>query len=400
MIKELRRKFVVVSVSIVIGVIMTLSILSNLATYIQINKHSDVVLDILIENDGKFPKLTNLLFKISPETPFTTRYFTIIADDVGSIEAVDIGQVEAIETEQAITYAAEVLNDGSKEGRIDDYKYIVAEKDYGQLMVFVDCSREREMFKSFLLSGLPVFVSSVVLVFILALIFSKEATKSIVESYEKQKRFITDVSHELKTPLAIIQTNTEVLDMYYSENEWTKSILNNTNRLSQLVESLVTLTRMDEEKSEIVTTTFSLSDAIFESAKPFETFALANNKKIILEIESQLSYHGNESSIRQLIGIFLDNAIKYANPNSDIIMKLQKQGKKLVITVSNETDELKQGNYDRLLERFYREDTSRNSKTGGYGIGLSIAKAITQQHKGKITAESPDGKVFIMTVVL
>ncbi len=157
---------------------------------------------------------------------------------------------------------------------------------------------------------------------------------------------------------------------------------------------------MDEGSSKFKTTDFSLSDAVEETADQFILVFNSQNKNISLNIDKNISYHGNEESIRQLISILLDNAAKYSTSKSEIKLTLKKQGKKSNLSVTNEAEGLNKGNLDMLFERFYRTDSSRNIKTGGYGIGLSIAKAITINHKGKISAYSPDGKSITITATL
>lgn len=400
MIKKLRRKFVLICVSLVFGVLLVLGAVSNFSSYLQINRQTKEILDILCENDGAFPKIVNFRQMISPEIPFSTRYFSVVLDNDGTIDDVNVNSMQTISTEEAVKYAQKVMLSGKTHGTMNQFKYKVAEYGEGYLMVFVDASYDVQTFRFVFINSIWVSALCLIIVFLLAVYFSKEAIRPISESYEKQKRFITDVSHELKTPLAIIRTNTEVLDMYYNENEWTKSIQNNAIRLSQLVESLVTLTRMDEENMKLQMILFSISDAVIESSEQFLAFATKQNVQIKTNVESQISYCGNEHSIRQIVCIFLDNAIKYATTDSEIKLTLKRQGKKTLLTVSNETENLAKGNCDILFERFYRADKSRNSQTGGYGIGLSIAKAIVLQHKGKISAQSPDGKTFVISVML
>ncbi|TCO70388.1 sensor histidine kinase [Marinisporobacter balticus] len=405
MIKKLQRKFIIIAVSSVVLVILVIATFINVLNYGQIGRHADAILTVLSENDGHFPKHNKhkndykLPPKMSPEVPFSTRFFIVKLDDNENVISVDTGKISAISASKAVKAAEKVLKNRKETGLIQNYKYVVTEKDYGKLIVFVDCERDIEMFRFFLLDSIYISIAALSAVFVLVLIFSKKAIAPIAESYEKQKQFITDASHELKTPLAIIGTSTEVLEMDYGENQWTKSIRNQVDRLSDLVSNLVSLTRMDEEKNNLEKIDFSLSDAVFENAAPFKRVAEANGKRLELEIEKNISYCANEPLLRQLVSILLDNAIKYARDNSEIKLSLKKQGKRYILEITNQSEHLKQGNLDIFFERFYRADSSRNSSTGGYGIGLSIAKAIVKKHKGKITAQSPDGKNLIITAI-
>ena len=406
MVKILRRKFIIISVSAVFIVVFVIGLLNNVSNYSQIGKNADELLNILAENDGYFPRqdLQDPQFKLppkmSPEAPFSTRFFTVKMDEKGNPIEVDTGKISSTTTNQALTYANTVLQSHKKSGFADEYKYIIVHKKYGSLLVFVNVGRELQMFYSFLQSSILIGLIGIFAVFIIVLVFSKRAIAPIAESYEKQKQFITDAGHELKTPLAIINTNTEVLEMNYGESQWTKSIHNQVHRLSSLVESLVSLTRMDEDKYQLSNDEFSLSDLVSETAEQFREMSTLNNKELVLEIEENLNYYGNEKSIGQLVSILIDNSLKYGLKDGPITVKLTKQGKKYILQTTNRAENLSIGNYDILFERFYRADSSRNSKSEGYGIGLSVAKAIVLKQKGKITAESPDGKTIVFTVQL
>jgi len=179
-----------------------------------------------------------------------------------------------------------------------------------------------------------------------------------------------------------------------------QSIHHQTERLSDLVASLLVLTRMDEDSSIIEMSEFSLSDIIADSAQPFITLIENSGKTLCLDIEKDLTYYGNDMAIRQLVSILLDNANKYALDNTEIKLSLKCHNKKYIIELRNQTNPIEPGNHNNLFERFYRTDTSRNSQTAGYGIGLSIAKAIVNKHKGKIKAYSEDGNSMTFSAYL
>lgn len=204
----------------------------------------------------------------------------------------------------------------------------------------------------------------------------------------------------MKTPLTIIDANTEVLEMEYGESEWSRSIKNQVKRLASLTENLVLLTRMDEEKQVLQMTDFSLSDAVADAAQPFIAVAATSGRRFALDIQPGISCYGNETAIRQLVSLLLDNAIKYSNDGSQIALRLRMAGKNKELTFYNTVTEMNTGNLDVLFERFYRADDSRSSDVKGYGIGLSVVKAIAVAHHGKITAKSDDGKSILFTFVL
>ena len=403
MIKELRRKFILISVASVFAVLVMIAGTINMVTYIQIEARANHMLTLLSMNNGSFPKAEGNKVdfknpkKIEKDPIFSTPYFSVMLDETRENGAVNVERIHDLSTDDALSFAGIALTKGKDTGAIGQFRYLITQKSYGTLIVFIDCSRDIEMFYTFLSNSVIISIIGIAAVFCLVLIFSKRAIAPVIESYEKQKQFITDASHELKTPLAIISTNAEVLELDYGESEWTKNIRNQVERLAQLVSQMVTLTRMDEEKCQIQAVDFSLTDAVMEVAEPFQMIGETCNKKLILNVEKYLSYIGDEAAIRQLISILLENAVKYAREKSEIQLSLRKEGKKCILEVCNEADNLQEGKLDIYFERFYRADTSHNSQTGGHGIGLSIAKAIVKKHKGKIHAYSPDGERIIIT---
>lgn len=433
MIKELRRKFIAISMCSMAVVLFLLIGGINLVNYHNVNRTADARLDILAENEGHFPyndtprfsdkkfseefppsselspqhpKTQQFFRKMSEEAPFETRFFTVTLKEDGSLVSVDTGKIAAISTQDACDYASLLWQKQSRQGYYDNYKYraIPVSGTLGEtntLYIFLDCERELNAFEDFLIASTAASLLGIALVLGLVVFFSKILVKPVAESYEKQKRFITDASHELKTPLSIIDANVEVLEMEQGENEWTTSIHNQVKRLSSLTQKLVFLSRMEEENTSLFTMLdFSLSDAVEESAEPFKAVADTARKTLALDIAPNLSYCGDEAAIRQLVSLLLDNALKYASEEGDIRLALKESGKNKILTVQNTAEGLSIGKMDVLFDRFYREDASRNSSTGGFGIGLSVAKAIVTAHKGKISAKSEDGKSIVFTITL
>ena len=272
----------------------------------------------------------------------------------------------------------------------------MTEEDGSYQIVFVDCQRSLANFYDFMRISLGISAVGFAAVFLMVLILSKYVFRPVEDSYRKQKQFITDAGHELKTPLTIIDANVEVLEMMEGENQWTTSIHHQTKRLANLTAELVELSRLDEER-ELPMMEFSFSDAVSETAEGFQTAAEAARKTMEIQVEQNLSFTGDEQKIRKLVSVFLDNALKYSDESGKILVKAGRKGKGRYLTVENTAKDQKQGNLNYLFERFYREDASRSSKTAGYGIGLSIAKAIVQAHKGKISARGEENR-FIITV--
>ena len=234
----------------------------------------------------------------------------------------------------------------------------------------------------------------------ISILLSGWAVRPVELAWKQQRQFVADASHELKTPLTIIDANTEVMEMESGESQWTKSTRKQIVRLSALVQQLVTLTRLDEDRGLEEKMEFDFSDTMEDVVQPYEAPAQVQGKNLQLTVEPGIVCRGNEKSIRQLLGILMDNAMKYSSENAEIRVSLKKKGKKILLEIYNDAENLPEGRLDVLFERFYRLDSSRNSSTGGSGIGLSVAQAIVQAHKGKITAENRTGKGLDILIIL
>ena len=253
-----------------------------------------------------------------------------------------------------------------------------------------------------LVNTIAVLVGSAVgllLIFALVLLLSKAAIRPMAESYEKQKRFITDASHELKTPLAVLNADTEVLEITAGESEWTESNKNQVKRLNSLTEKLVMLSRMDEEAYKPAAADFDLSAAVGEIAASFDAVAVSRGRTYETAIEPGVRMTGDEGAIRQMTSLLIDNAMKYSDDGGTVRVSLRKTGRSRELAVYNTVEQIRPGRHDELFERFYRADESRASKTGGHGIGLSVVKAVAAAHKAKVSAVSADGRSISFTVI-
>ena len=401
---KLRKKFIYFSVGIISIVILAIMAFVNVANFYNLKHSSDELLKTLIENNGVMPSFAVVNENADEKKTlylknFSNRFFTVRTDNQKNIVTVNTDDVFFTSASDAVDYAKEVLAKGKHSGYYKGFKYMVENTDKGKLIAFVDVVKDFDVFYSNL--GNSVIISLLVLglVTFFSYVLSKKAVAPMVQAYEKQNAFITDASHELKTPLAIIKTSADVLEMEGGESKWTGNIHKQVNRLNGLIGNLISLTKL-EESDDLDKLDFSFSDILNDCVTDVKDYALSLDKNIVTDIEDGISFKGNEKLIRQVIGILLDNAIKYAKENSDINVRLTKQNKKIVFTVENEADNLEIKNYNILFERFYRADSSRNSKTGGYGIGLSIAQSIVLKHKGKISADSFDGEKIVFTVKL
>ena len=413
MIYRLQRKFIWIStvavlsvMALVFGVILAL----NIST---MNRNMDILADRVSEGGGKFPGFSpemppmenKLLPKdrpgfefITPETPFSTRHFTVCFDKNGEVDQTFTESIFSINENTAIAYAEKALEDGDARGWISQYRYKSFSTELGMAVVFVDGSMSRSsLMQSMTIAGVVLLVCAA-LVLTLIFLLSKKAVRPIAESYEKQKQFVTDANHELKTPLTLILANLDIAEAELGQNEWLDDIRSEGHRMTELVNRLVELSRMDEDGHKTNMTEVSLGELVADTVAEFEPLARERGKTLVASVNKEIAYTGDEALLYRLVGILMDNAIKYCDEGGEIAVTLC-CGRRVVLTVENTYLSVGEVEMNRLFDRFYRADKARRF-TGGFGVGLSMAKAIVEKHKGEITAYQRDGTHIGFKVVL
>ena len=396
MIKKLKKRFILIAMLAVTGVMLVLCLTLNILNFASVNSQLNRTLDSISGNSGFFPRPAfddkkpdqKPEDRQDREKPFMTRYFVLEYSLDGKLTSSNLDNIAAVSQNETDEYLKAALNHGSGYGFKNGYKFKVTKTENGFMAVFLDAQMEISSLLKVLIISLSTMTVCIILIFIIVVLCSRRAIDPVVRGYEKQKQFITDAGHELKTPITVIATSLKVLEMETGKNKWIDKAKAQNEKLKELVNSLVTLSRLDEEQSPLKMKDFKISDALSETVKSFEDFSSLNGHTLLSRIEPDLDYCGDEYAIRQLCSIFIDNAIKYASFNSPIEVTLKRIKRKTVLSVTNKADEkLDQKTLNLLFERFYRADKSRSRETGGFGIGLSISKSITESHRGKIYAE-------------
>ena len=413
MIKQLRGRFITVSIAAVAGVMLLLFATLNIVNYISTTKKLDNTIEMLTANQGSIPDFgedrggepkpegeRNFRGQFNKETRFDTRFFTVTYDENGKELGSDLDKIAAVTQEDVADYIAIAQHHGAGNAYTGDYRYGVTQNEDGSYTaIFVHAERDLSSLKTVLLASLGATVGCILLISVLIILFSKKAMEPVAESYQKQKQFITDASHELKTPITVIGTSLSVLEMEVGKQKWIDKAKAQCDKLRDLVNSLVTLSKMDEE-TPLQKKDFDVSQAIAETADSFADFAAESGHTLQSEIAPALTYCGDAYAVRQLTSILIENAIKYASDGTPIVVTLQKGKKGIVFTTTNQCDNLDTSELDKLFERFYRADKARSGEKSGFGIGLSIARSICEAHGGSIRAESPDGKAITFTAIL
>lgn len=336
---------------------------------------------------------------LTPDTRYETSFFVVSLDADGSVTEMDHSYIASVSEEDIDAYAKEILASGKEQGRADYFMYKVFDSDDGtSKIVAVSCYQQMRQFRLLLsicvLAGLLYMAA----VFALVWLMSRRITKPVEESIRKQRQFITDAGHELKTPITIIKANNEVLQMQNGSNQWTQSIDNQTRRLSSLVQSLLELSRLNEKDITDISEEFDLSKTVAEAVESFRVPIESDGKVLETAIEEGIRFKGSKDEIYRLVTLLMDNARKYSTDREPVRVALDKQHH-ITLTVSNSCEHIEQEKLDRLFERFYRTDESRSRKTGGSGIGLSVVQAIVERHGGTVTASSKDGDSIQFTAV-
>ena len=306
--------------------------------------------------------------------------------------------IASVEAEDVDEILNEISEDNKEEGYYENYKYKITTNENGKLIIFLDCSMQLNNLKSTTEKAIMIIIIGLLVVFVFISILSKKVLSPIIKNIEKQKQFITNAGHELKTPVAVIIANADVIEMTSNENiELIKSIKNQANKLDILIKSLLNLANIEERNIKTNYEEFSITEMIKKEIQEFKV--LSKNKKIIYDDSKETFIKADINSIMQLITILLDNAIKYTPDDGLIEIKTEKQGKNTKIQISNTCENAENIDTKRIFDRFYREDKSRNKSKDGYGIGLSIAKSIVDMHKGKITVNVKNETIcFTITI--
>ena len=411
MIYKLRRRFILISAAAILAVVTLVFSIILALNISSMNRTMDILADRVSDGEGRFPgafdekPYPDMMRPqnkpefdfITPETPFATRHFTVVFDNKGNVTNTFTESIYSITDDQAVEYAKRVVN-GNTRGWADNYRYKVYTTSNGIGVVFIDGSLNRSaMMQSMTIAGC-VLLGCSALVLILIFLLSKNAVKPIAESYEKQKQFVTNANHELKTPLTLILANLDIAEAELGKNEWLDDIRAEGHRMTELVNQLVALSRMDEEGHQMNISEVYFGDLVADTVAEFEPLAKDREKNLISDVDKDITYFGDEALLHRLVGILMDNAIKYCDNGGEISVKLHK-GRRVILTIENTYSAIEDIELNRLFDRFYRSDKSRKF-SGGYGIGLSMAKAIVEKHKGEITAYKKDDNHIGFKVVL
>lgn len=392
------RKKIILSImgSIIILFALTLSVIL-LASFREIRqKNLDMleryVEDYSIDNKEKDRKNKDLELEKNPnknsDYRLSTFYLVAISNN-GSVLAVDNGNKELYNNDKLTQIAKSILGEKKYSGRTSNLSYVVKDKNGYTLVAFMDNTVSEAGLRTMLRYVLIVGFTSIIGIFLISLALSKRIIKPLEENDRKQKQFISDASHELKTPVAIIGTNTELLSREIGNNEWLENIKYENGRMGILIKQLLDLSHAEDVIVSMENINFSR--IILGEILAFESFAFEKEKEFIIDIDEDVYLIGNQIQLKQLVSIILDNAIRHSS-GKNININLKRKNNTIELNLINDSNEIPQEKLNHIFDRFYRVDEVRNSEDLHYGIGLSIAKAIVEKHGGNIEVLTKNGK--------
>ncbi len=415
MIKEMRRRFSAFVLIVLFLIIGCFVFTINYVNTINMRQQAKATLRMLISNDGKRPAPGRLPAQNAPRNTQSqppgqppgdlsyvtdlSNFYTIRLDKSGKITEWFSDREDLYTDSQIQEIVARALEMDKTFGKIGSQYYAMADRPYGSLLVFLDARMEQDNAGRLLVSSTLAGIVVYILMGLGALWLIRRITKPVQDAFDKQKQFVWDASHELKTPLAVISANAEALAGEIGENRWLNYIRSEVQRTDLLVKNLLMLAQLDNEPPERLKTRFDLSQAVLSVTLPFESAVYEAGKHLEIDVREGIEYTGDEEMIKQLVVILLGNALKYSNDGGTIAISLKKEDKR-ILRVRNTGDGISKEELSRVFERFYRADPSRSRENPGHGLGLAIAKTIVEAHKGRISAESEVGKWVCFTVVL
>ena len=394
MFDKLKIKFIVINMSLLTSVFIAIFSTIFYITYSNVNNQVKIDLDFLVNNRKLPPHVIYVITELDKENKI---------DNI----------VKSFDTEINTDSFQEVIYDILNKNKsydivnIDDspYSYLIHKSEFGTKIAFIDRTNIQnlliELFKSFFI----IISLSLILLLLISIYFTNKSIEPIKEAFDKQKEFITNASHELKTPLTIIKTNLSLIlsnknDTINNQIKWINYINDQTNRMSTLINEMLTLSKLDIDENKIILEKINISNIIESMLLMFDAIIYENNITLETNISKDLFINGNKENIKKLFSILMDNAIKYTNKNGKINVYLYSKKNKIILIVENTGYDIPKESIDKIFERFYRVDDSRHIETGGYGIGLSIANAIVKQHSGNIFANSELNKTTSFIVEL
>lgn len=405
MFRKLKIRFILLASAAIVCILLTMIAVLNSVRFLQTNGEIQAVLNILSANNGDFPSVEETAEslqndRITIDTIYQYRYFSVVYKEDKTLYSTNLDHLSNLSKEQALSYANKVIKNSRSSGvfkvgsQFYSYQITQNSKTKRYLLVVLDSTNYLESRNDFFWLSIQLCFYSFIFFVLVVSGFSNFAIRPYIKNYENQKRFITNAGHELKTPLAIISANTELQELMTGENEWTESTKDQVKRLSNLINQMVVLARL-EEQPDVTLVDVNFSEVVKKVAGNFKSVIEKAGKKYEIKLQEDIHVKATEDELYELVSILIDNACKYCDEDGQIFVTLTKakRGKRARLTVANSYADGKNVDYSRFFDRFYREDESHNQKQPGYGIGLSMAESLVRIFKGRIWVSYKKGLI-------
>lgn len=405
MFRKLKIRFILLASAAIVCILLTMIAVLNSVRFLQTNGEIQAVLNILSANNGDFPSVEETAEslqndRITIDTIYQYRYFSVVYKEDKTLYSSNLDHLSNLSKEQALSYANKVIKNSRSSGvfkvgsQFYSYQITQDSKTKRYLLVVLDSTNYLESRNDFFWLSIQLCFYSFIFFVLVVSGFSNFAIRPYIKNYENQKRFITNAGHELKTPLAIISANTELQELMTGENEWTESTKDQVKRLSNLINQMVVLARL-EEQPDVTLVDVNFSEVVKKVAGNFKSIIEKAGKKYEIKLQEDIHVKATEDELYELVSILIDNACKYCDEDGQIFVTLTKakRGKRARLTVANSYADGKNVDYSRFFDRFYREDESHNQKQPGYGIGLSMAESLVRIFKGRIWVSYKKGLI-------
>lgn len=403
--RKLKIRFILLASAAIVCILLTMIAVLNSVRFLQTNGEIQAVLNILSANNGDFPSVEETAEslqndRITIDTIYQYRYFSVVYNEDKTLYSTNLDHLSNLSKEQALSYANKVIKNSRSSGvfkvggQFYSYQITQDSKTKRYLLVVLDSTNYLESRNDFFWLSIQLCFYSFIFFVLVVSGFSNFAIRPYIKNYENQKRFITNAGHELKTPLAIISANTELQELMTGENEWTESTKDQVKRLSNLINQMVVLARL-EEQPDVTLVDVNFSEVVKKVAGNFKSVIEKAGKKYEIKLQEDIHVKATEDELYELVSILIDNACKYCDEDGQIFVTLTKakRGKRARLTVANSYADGKNVDYSRFFDRFYREDESHNQKQPGYGIGLSMAESLVRIFKGRIWVSYKKGLI-------
>ena len=401
MIRRIRRRFIRIALSVLALAMVLVALVINGANWLNTRAELTETLSYLAQGDGRGYGMRGKRSRGFQNRLDESRFFSVTCAQDGELMLWDTSRVADYSGEELISVAKRALESGRASGFLDGYLYTVTEGENGSRAVFLNCETKLAATRKLALISLAACAGGVLLAWLLVAVFSRRAIQPLIDNAVRQKQFITDAGHELKTPLTVISANMDVLTLETGENEWVRSTQKQVANMRGLVNELIYLSRLDEEDAQPEMVRLDLSALVREAVEPFEGMAEFGGKALTVEAGEGIYVQGDAAMLARLVSVLCDNAVKYAPEGDAIAVTLRDAGRHVTLTTENGLrSPMDKETMAHLFDRFYRADKSRSKDSGGYGIGLSVARAIAEKHGGTIEASSADGTRLTFRVTL